>query len=66
MWIKDNGQDNIDHHNILAGWCLSLSQRFLIMFTKVCDVLSTKLPVKKSGELLAMIGLDASDKRVFD
>ena len=65
VWIKDNGQDNIDHHNILAGWCLSLSQHFLIMFTKVCDELSTKLSVKHFGELLAMIGLDALDKRVF-
>ena len=66
VWIKDNGQDNIDHHKILAGWCLSLIQRFLIMFTKVCDELSTKLSVKLFGELIAMIGLDASDKPVFD
>ncbi len=36
------------------------------MFTKVCDVLSTKLPLKHFGEMLAMIGLDALDKRVFD
>ena len=36
------------------------------MFTKVCDVLSTKLSVKHFGELIAMIGLDASDKRVFN
>ena len=64
VWIKDYGQKNIDHHNILAGWCLSLSQRFLIMFTKVCDELSTKLSVTHFGELLAMIGIDASDKRV--
>ena len=64
--IKDNGQENIDRHSILAGWCLLLSQRFLIMFTKVCDVFSTKLSVKLFGELLAMIGIDASDKRVFN
>ncbi len=37
------------------------------MFTKVCHVLSTKLPLSTHfGELLAMIGLDALDKRVFD
>ena len=66
VWIKDNGQDKIDHHKILAGWCLSLSQRFLIMFTKMCDVLSAKLSVNVYGELLAMIGLDASDNRVFN
>jgi hypothetical protein len=66
VWIKENGQDQIDHHNILAGWCLLLSQRFLIMFTKVCDVLSTKLTVNYFGELLAMIGLDALDNRVFN
>ena len=64
-WIKQNCQDNVDHHNILAGWCLSLSQRFLIMFTKVCDQLSNKVSVKHFGELLAMIGLDANDTRVF-
>ncbi len=64
-WIKNNCQDNVDHHNILAGWCLSLSQCFLIIFTKVCDVLSTKLPLKHFGEMLAMIGLDALDKRVL-
>ena len=65
-WTTQNCQDNADHHNILAGWCLSLSQRFLIMFAKVCKELSNKLPVKHFGELLAMIGLDALDKRVFD
>jgi hypothetical protein len=65
-WIKENFQSNVDHHHILAGWCLSLSQRFLIMFTKVCDWLSNKLSMKHFGELLAMIGLDKSDKqRVF-
>ncbi len=63
-WIKRNCQDNVDHHNILEGWCLSLSQRFLIMFTKVCDALSNKLSVKQSEELLAMICLDALDNRV--
>ncbi len=36
------------------------------MFTKLCDVLSTKLPLKNFGELIAMIGLDESDKHVFD
>ncbi len=36
-WIKQNCQSNVDHHHILAGWCLSLSQRFLIKFAKVCD-----------------------------
>ena len=50
----------------MAGWSLLLSQRFLIMFTKVCDVFSTKLSVKLFGELLAKLGLDALDKRVFD
>ncbi len=61
---KKKCQGNIDHHNILAGWRLSLSQLYLIMFTKVCDQLSKKLPVKLVGELLAMIGLDSSDNRV--
>ena len=65
VWIKDNVQDNIDHNNILAGWCLSLSQHFLIMYIKVCDVFSNKLSVTHFGDLLAMIDLDASDKRVF-
>ena len=63
-WIKQNCQDNVDHHNILAGWCLSLSQRFLIMFTKVCDVLSTKFALNSFEQLLAMIGLDSSDNCV--
>ena len=36
------------------------------MFANVCDVLSTKLPVKLFGQLLAMIGLNESDKRVFN
>jgi hypothetical protein len=63
-WIKKTCRGNTDHHNIFAGWCLSLSQRFLIMFTKVCDVFSNKQSVKRCEELLAMIGLDASDKRV--
>ena len=36
------------------------------MFTKVCGVFLLKLSVTLFGELLAMIGLDASDKRVFD
>ena len=49
-WIKENGEDKIDHHNILAGWCLLLSQCYLIMFANVCDVLSTKLPLKLFGE----------------
>ena len=65
-WIKQNCQDNVDHHNILAGWCLSLSQRFLIMFTRLYDALLKKLRLKHFGEFLAMIGLDSSDKRVFD
>ncbi len=64
-WIKSNCQGYVDHHNILAGWCLSLSQRFLIMFTKVCDVISTKLSVKYFGNLSAMIGLNGLDKSVF-
>jgi hypothetical protein len=65
-WIKQNCQTNVDHHHILAGRCLSLSQRFLIMFAKVCDAFSNKLSVKHNGELLAMIGLDALDNdRVF-
>ena len=63
-WIKSNCQGSVDHHNILAGWCLSLSQRFLIMFTKVCNALSTKLQLNLFGQLLAMIGLDSSDNRV--
>ncbi len=48
-WIKENCQINVDHHHILAGWCLSLSlsQRFLIMFKKVCDQFSNKLPMKQ-------------------
>ena len=65
-WIKENSEGKIDHHNILAGWCLLLSQRFLIMFANVCDLLSTKLPFNFFGELLAMIGLDEPDKRVFN
>ena len=65
IWIKDNGEDNIDHHNIMAGWCLLLSQRFLIMFANVCDLLSTKLPVKFFGKLLATIGLDESIECFF-
>ena len=65
-WIKENGEDKIDHHNILAEWCLLLSQRYLIMFACVCNVLSTKLPVNICGQLLAMIGLDESDNRVFN
>jgi hypothetical protein len=36
------------------------------MFDYVCNVLSTKLPVIFGGELLAMIGLDESDERVFN
>ena len=36
------------------------------MFKKVCDVFSNKFSVKHFGELIAMIGLDASDKRLFD
>jgi hypothetical protein len=60
-WIKENCQSDVDHHHILAGWCLSLSQRFLIMFTKVCDQLSNKLSRKHFGELLAMLGIDADD-----
>ena len=61
-WIKENFQSNVDHHHILlAGWCLSLSQCFLIMFTKVCEQLSSKLSRKNFGELLAMIGLDPDD-----
>ncbi len=64
-WIKEDCQSNVDHHHILAGWCLSLSQRFLIMFTKVCDQLTNKLSRKHFGELLAMIGLDESDKRAL-
>ena len=36
------------------------------MFTKVCQELSKKIPVTHFGELLAMIGLDALDKRVFN
>ena len=36
------------------------------MFGYVCNVLSTKMPVKFFGELLAMIGLDESDERVFN
>ena len=48
-WIKENGKYRIDHHNILAGWCLLLSQRYLIMFGYVCNVLSTKFPVKFYG-----------------
>jgi hypothetical protein len=64
--MKEICEDNVDHHSILAGWCLSLSQRFLIMFTKVCEELSNKLSVKHFGKLLAMIGLDADDTRVFD
>ncbi len=57
-WIKENCQSNVDHHHILAGWGLSLSQRFLIMYTKVCDQLSNKLSRKHFGELIAMIGFD--------
>ena len=34
-WIKEDGEDKIDHHNILAGWCLLLSQLYLIMFANV-------------------------------
>ena len=64
-WIKQNCQSNVDHHHILAGWCLSLSQRFLIMFTKVCDQLCTKLSVNYFDDLLAMIGLDDSDKHAL-
>ena len=64
--IQDNVQENIDHHKILAEWCLSLSQHILIIYTKVCDVFSTKLPVRIFGDLLAKIGLDASDHRLFD
>ena len=65
-WIKSNCQGSVDHHNILAGWCLSLSQRFLLMFTKVCDGLSNQLTVKHFDYLTAMIGLDAVDKYVFN
>ena len=56
----------MNHHNILAGWRLLLSQCYLIMFAYVCYVLSTKFPIKLFGELLAMIGLDELDKHVFN
>ena len=65
-WIKGNCQGSVDHHNILAGWCLSLSQRFLIMFTKVCDGFTTQLSVKHFDYFTEMIGLHALDKSVFD
>ncbi len=60
-WIKENCKSNVDHHHILSGWGLSLSQRFLIMYTKVCDQLSNKLSQKNFGELIAMIGFDTGD-----
>ena len=65
-WIKKTVKTRLITDNILAGRCLLLSQRYLIMFAYVCNVLSTKLIVKLYGELLAMIGLDESGKRVFN
>ena len=52
VWIQDNFQDKIDHHTIVSGWYLTLSQHFLIMFTKVCDVFSTQLSVTRLGSYL--------------
>ena len=50
----------------MTGLCLSLSQQFLILYTKVCALLMDKLSRTTLGELVAKIGLDASNKHVFD
>ena len=35
VWIQENCQEKkIDHHKILAGWCLSLSQASLLCSQK--------------------------------
>ena len=65
-WIQQNVHEHVDHHKILAGWCLSLSQRFLMVYTKVVAAYMIKWSSPTFAELLEKIGLDGNHERVFD
>ena len=71
QWIKDNVEKDVTaHQKILAGWCLSLSQRFIITYTDICRVIIDMLPEHPNqptfSQLLVKMGIDAGHERLFD
>ena len=58
------------HFRILAGWSLSLSQQFLLMYTQHCRAIINILPDHPDqptlGHLLSKMGIDADNERLFD
>jgi hypothetical protein len=56
------------HYKILAGWCLSLSQQFIIMYTDICCIIIDMLPEHPNHQptfslLLGKMGIDAGHER---
>ena len=58
------------HYKILAGWCLSLSQQFILLYTDICHVIIDILPEHPDqptfSQLLSKMGIDAGHERLFD
>ena len=63
-------QDLKAHFRVLAGWGLSLSQRFLLVYTHHCRAIIDMLPEHADqptlAQLLSKMGIDAKNERLFD
>ena len=69
-WTHKNITENKSHHRVLVGWCLAISQQFVLSYAYICHQLTTWIPFQDSlpsfGELLSDMGVDASCKKIFD
>ena len=71
QWIKDNIKENMGQHKILIGWCLSLSQQFLLAYLYMSHRLHDRLSEihitpPLYSKLLVKMGLDCSSWPLFD
>jgi hypothetical protein len=68
QYIRDSAdKEATAHYKILTGWCLSLSQQFIIMYTDICRAIIDMLPEHpdqpKFSQPLSKMGIDAGHKK---
>jgi hypothetical protein len=70
QYIKDNIEISVFEHKILVGWCLLLSQKFVLAYADISRRLVEQSPTDfkhtMMSELLERIGINADCQPLFD
>ena len=70
QYIKDNIEISVFEHKILVGWCLLLSQKFVLAYADIsCQLVEKSASTFKFtilSDLSGIIGIDADCQPLFD